>query len=140
MAGVFPRLVRRASLFALVLSLSFAAVAAAQNVGTISGTVNDAQGLAVPGATVSLVNRVSQTSQDTVSDENGKYNLANIPFGIYVLSARALKLIPKGQPFPITGVLEGAIARKWKVGAHVLDGDWTDVGRHDELKKARGLT
>lgn len=59
--------------------------------------------------------------------------------GIYVLSARAIKLIPKGKPFPITSVLEGCIARKWKVGAHVLDGDWTDVGRHDELKKARGL-
>ena len=42
MAG-FPRLVGARRYSASVLSLSFAAVAAAQNVGTISGTVNDAQ-------------------------------------------------------------------------------------------------
>ncbi|MFN7984298.1 MAG: TonB-dependent receptor [Vicinamibacterales bacterium] len=116
MAGVFPRLVRRASLFALVLSLSFAAVAAAQNVGTISGTVNDAQGLAVPGATVSLVNRVSQTSQDTVSDENGKYNLANIPFGIYVLSATLSGFSPAQQVVDVHSTVAIAADLQLKIG------------------------
>ena len=41
-----------------------AAPAFAQNVGTITGTVKDPQGLAIPGATVTLDNRVSQAAQN----------------------------------------------------------------------------
>ena len=59
--------------------------------------------------------------------------------GIYVLSKRALAMVPKNAPFPITGVFDRCLAKKLRVGAHVLDGDWMDVGRHDELRKARGL-
>ena len=85
MKAVLPRL--RLVLLALCFVLSGAAAASAQNVGTVSGAIRDAQGLPVPGATVNLLNRVSQTSQNGVSDGSGRYTLANIPFGIYVLSA-----------------------------------------------------
>src|SRR6188474_220481 len=91
MAGSLPRSTRPASAFlfliAIAMLLGAAREVAAQNVGTVAGAIKDAQGLAVPGTTVTLVNRVSQTSQETVSDEQGKYTLANVPFGIYVLSA-----------------------------------------------------
>jgi len=56
-------------LLAMVVGAFAAAPAFAQNVGTISGTVKDAQGLAIPGATVTLANRVSHASQNTVTDE-----------------------------------------------------------------------
>jgi len=91
MASSMPRSTRRASAFLFLIAISMllgaAQEVAAQNIGTVAGAINDAQGLAVPGAAVTLVNRVSGTSQETVSDEQGKYTLANVPFGIYVLSA-----------------------------------------------------
>jgi hypothetical protein len=59
--------------------------AAAQNVGTVAGTVKDSQGLALPGVSVALANRVSQAAQDTVTDAQGRYTLSNIAFGTYVL-------------------------------------------------------
>ncbi len=59
--------------------------------------------------------------------------------GIYVFSKPALAMVPKNEAFPITGVFEKCLAKNLLVGAHVVDGEWMDVGRHDELKKARGL-
>jgi hypothetical protein len=59
----------------------------AQSVGTVTGTVKDPQGLAIPGAVVTLGNRVSQTGQETVSDGAGKYLFENVPYGTYVLAA-----------------------------------------------------
>ena len=74
----------RAAAWAILLTLALGRVAMAQNVGTISGTVKDPQGLAVPGATVSLENRLSKASQETNTDESGRFTLANIAFGTYV--------------------------------------------------------
>ena len=59
--------------------------------------------------------------------------------GIYVFSKRALAMVPKNEAFPITSIFERCLAKKLPVGAHVLEGEWMDVGRHDELKKARGI-
>lgn len=95
------QIARRLSLFTLVVLLAGASNALAQNVGAVSGIVRDAQGLPVPGASVSLVNRVSQTSQDTVSDGEGHYALSNIPFGIYVLSASLPGFAPAQQVLDI---------------------------------------
>lgn len=58
----------------------------AQNAGTIAGTVKDPQGLAIPGATIVLANRVSQASQSAVSDEQGRFTLSNVAYGTYVLN------------------------------------------------------
>lgn len=116
MFGAMPRLVWRSCVLAVGLSVSFAAVAAAQNVGTVSGSVADAQGLAVPGATVSLVNRVSQTSQDTVSDERGKYTLANLPFGIYVLSATLSGFTPAQQVVDVHSTVPISADLQLKIG------------------------
>lgn len=59
--------------------------------------------------------------------------------GIYVLSPKALRMIPKRREYPITALFETCLAKKLPVGAHVLEGDWMDVGRHEELRKARGV-
>lgn len=59
--------------------------------------------------------------------------------GIYVLSPEVVRLVPKDTAYPITDLLLACIARDLPVGAHVLDGDWLDVGRHQELKRAQGV-
>lgn len=97
MVGAGVRLVRRVLVSAVVFAVATASAAFAQNVGTVSGRVTDPQGLGVPGATVNVTNRVSQTTQDTVSEADGKYTLQNLPFGIYVLSATLSGFAPTQQ-------------------------------------------
>ncbi len=59
--------------------------------------------------------------------------------GIYVFSPAALALVPRDTEYPITELLQACLKRAGGVGAHVLEGDWLDVGRHEELAKARGI-
>lgn len=60
--------------------------------------------------------------------------------GVYVLSPEALDRVPNDREFPITELFEILVSSGGdsSVAAHVLEGDWMDVGRHDELRKARG--
>ena len=60
--------------------------------------------------------------------------------GIYVLSPPAVAAVPPGQEYPITALFESLLAEGRPVGAHVLEAEWLDVGRHDELRRARGVT
>jgi dTDP-glucose pyrophosphorylase len=59
--------------------------------------------------------------------------------GIYVLSPAAVAGVPAGKEYPITALLESLLAEGQPVGAHLLEADWLDVGRHDELRRARGV-
>jgi hypothetical protein len=51
--------------------------------GTIVGTVKDAQGGAVPGATVTIVNKDNNLTKDTVTNTEGAYSIINVPAGTY---------------------------------------------------------
>jgi dTDP-glucose pyrophosphorylase/predicted transcriptional regulator len=62
----------------------------------------------------------------------------HINAGIYVLSPEILERVPQNQAFPITALIEQALALGDPVGAYRLSGDWIDVGRHDELRQAQG--
>jgi hypothetical protein len=89
----------------------------AQNVGTISGSVRDTQGLAIPGATVTLANRVSQASQNTVSDQDGRYVLNNVPFGTYVLTVSLSGFAPAEQVVELRSSVPIAKDVQLKIGA-----------------------
>src|SRR5215475_10484830 len=54
--------------------------------GTILGTVKDAQGAVVPGATVTATNLGTQFSKSAVSDGAGEYALRLLPVGDYVVA------------------------------------------------------
>ena len=49
--------------------------------GSIVGTVTDAQGAHVPGATVSIVSKETNLTRDTVTDSEGNFNLTNVLAG-----------------------------------------------------------
>lgn len=57
--------------------------------------------------------------------------------GIYVFSPKSLTLVPAKQEYPITSLLETLLERGLPVGAHVLEDEWLDVGRPEELRRAR---
>ena len=51
--------------------------------GSIVGVVQDAQGSSIPAATVTVVNKDTNLTQETVSNENGEYTLTNLQPGRY---------------------------------------------------------
>ncbi|MFN7914889.1 MAG: TonB-dependent receptor [Vicinamibacterales bacterium] len=116
MSKVLGRPRRRLFTFVVVCLLAVCAPASAQNIGTVSGVVKDSQGLAVPGASINLLNRVSQTSQDAVTDGEGKYTLANIPFGIYVLTATLQGFTPAQQVLDVHSTVAITADLQLKVG------------------------
>jgi hypothetical protein len=88
---------RRVVASLVVLACGCAGAASAQNVGSVSGTVKDPQGLAIPGANVVLANRVAQTKQETVAGEAGQFAFGNVPYGTYVLTASLTGFAPLEQ-------------------------------------------
>jgi len=58
--------------------------------------------------------------------------------GIYVLSPEAQRMVPKNTEFPMPQLFERCLVERLPVGAHLLRGDWIDVGRPDEFRRARG--
>jgi dTDP-glucose pyrophosphorylase len=59
--------------------------------------------------------------------------------GIYVLSPRVFQHIPKKTNYPMTTLLEEALNLGRRVGVYPVEEEWVDVGRHEELLKARGI-
>jgi iron complex outermembrane receptor protein len=71
---------------ALLITLS-AAPASAQSSGRIVGTVRDANGAPVGGAPITVTNQETGASQVVRSASNGAYEAANLPAGLYTVSA-----------------------------------------------------
>jgi hypothetical protein len=77
---------RRGIVAAFVIFFSLVPVLLAQsgsNSGTINGTVTDATGAIVPGATVTIGNTVSGYSKTATADAAGHYQFTNLPFNPY---------------------------------------------------------
>src|SRR5437762_9105798 len=87
-----------AALFALLAST---AAFAQTPTGTILGSVKDAQGGVVPGATVTATNLGTQFSRNTVTDTAGEYALRLLPLGDYML----LVTMPGFKNFTQTGIV-----------------------------------
>lgn len=60
---------------------------AAQGSVTIFGTVTDASGAVVPGATITATNAQTGFERVTVSDAGGTYAIAQLPVGVYTVKA-----------------------------------------------------
>ena len=55
---------------------------------TLSGTVRDASGLAVPKATILVTNTERGDTRQTETNDSGSYALPNLPTGQYRLEAQ----------------------------------------------------
>lgn len=69
--------------------ISFALPAHAQFRGSLRGTVTDAQGAVIPGATVTLTNKNTNEKMVSTSDQNGIYQFNALPPAPYRLTASA---------------------------------------------------
>src|SRR5678815_2696912 len=71
----------------LIFSLLFSSAAFAQtDKGTVTGTVADATGAVIPGATITATNTQTTLKYETVSTETGNFTLSQLPGGTYGLS------------------------------------------------------
>jgi hypothetical protein len=77
--------------FAAIVLFSFAAVAAAQEItGSISGTVKDANGAVVAGATVTITDSDKKVVARTVTtDDNGVFSAENLATAYYDIAVEA---------------------------------------------------
>lgn len=95
--------------------------------------------LAVRPHTVPIPFGVAQVDGDrlvSLAEKPSIHMLINA--GVYVLSPDALRLVPKGVEHPITELFDTCLSRGLDVGVHTLEHEWLDVGRHEDLKRARG--
>lgn len=68
----------------LVVAMLLATAAyAQQGRGTIFGTVTDATGAVVPGATITITNTATNVISTTISNDSGYYSLPNLQVGGY---------------------------------------------------------
>lgn len=58
--------------------------------------------------------------------------------GVYVVSPELLAFVKEGVEYPITDLIATALRRDLPVGAFELEGEWHDVGRPQDLRRARG--
>ena len=82
-------------LFVVPLVTTFVPPANAQTSGTISGLVQDASGGVLPGVTVTARNVATSLSRSSVTGSEGRYVLAAVPPGTYVLRAELTGFKPQ---------------------------------------------
>jgi len=74
------------SMAVFVLVLAAASPAAGQTFrGGIRGTITDATGAALPGATVTITNVATKLTRTVVTDREGNYFIPELPLGDYSL-------------------------------------------------------
>lgn len=81
---IFARLLVFTILFIVAASVSV--VRAQTSFGQISGTVSDATGAVVPGATVTVTDSATNQSRSTTTDKNGYYVITNLPVGTHTIT------------------------------------------------------
>ncbi len=91
-----------ACVFLLALRLSAQSLG---NTGTITGTVLDPSGSAIPKATVTIHNTVSGYSQSAVSGTDGSFRLVNLPRNPYHLEVKASGFADYSQDVDIRNAL-----------------------------------
>lgn len=57
--------------------------------------------------------------------------------GIYILNKSLLKMIPDGEFFDITDLMERILEMNLKLVTYPINGYWLDIGKHDDFKKAQ---
>jgi Carboxypeptidase regulatory-like domain len=72
----------------LVAALLATSSALAQSTATVQGIVTDSKGAVLPNATVIVRNRATSAERTTQTDNDGNYQVAALPVGIYQIEVR----------------------------------------------------
>lgn len=130
---------------ALLLAVAFAGPAAAQMTrGAVSGTVRDATGAVVPGATVTVTSVDTNQAKTTVSDAQGFYRVAALEPGPYTVRTELAGFTTvETRDVPVRTASEISLNVELKVGGTTEDVTVTAKPDAVELNKTNatiGLT
>ncbi len=101
--------------YALAFFLACGCLLAQRDLGTVSGTVTDAQGAAIPNSKVTLVNDATGVANSTQTNDAGAYNVPALPPGTYTLTVEASGfqkaqqkgvLVNPGEPIAVNMTLQ----------------------------------
>ena len=81
--------IRRGVTAVLLLLLTFVAAGAQESRGSLTGTVTDPNGAALPGATVEIKNVETNVANTATTNEEGNYNFPLLNSGKYTLIVTA---------------------------------------------------
>ena len=90
------------TLAALIFAVSTGAHAEGTTTGSLTGTLSDASGGVLPGATVTLSGPNIQGTRTETTDAQGTYRFRNLP-GPRLQDCRLAERIPRGHPGQRTG-------------------------------------
>src|SRR5882672_11246936 len=109
---------RIATVGALLLAVAFAGPAAARMTrGAVSGTVRDATGAVVPGATVTVTNTGTNQLKTAVSDAQGFYRVAALEPGRYTVRTELAGFSTvESRDIPVRTASEVSLNVELKVG------------------------
>src|SRR4051812_32838596 len=79
------------------LILGFATLTAQERSGTLTGLVTDAEHYVLPGARIELQPR----GQAAVSDQEGRFTMANLRPGDYTVTVSYVGLLPLTKPISV---------------------------------------
>lgn len=94
---IFPRVV----LLGLLVALFGITAAEAQIFGIVRGTVVDPQGLAIPGAGITITAQTSAFEQKTQTNERGQFIMAIVPVGLYTIQIEQTGFEDISQPLEV---------------------------------------
>jgi len=102
----------------IALAICFASIATAQsNSGSVTGTVTDPTGAAIPGANVTISNAVSGYTRTQTSDSAGHFHFVNVPFNPYELSVHSSGFQAATVHVDVNSMVPVAAPVKLSVGA-----------------------
>lgn len=115
--------------------------------GFAVGKLLDAHDASGAMATIAASEYHHEVPFGVVESENGRLRRIEekpvhtwpVNSGIYVLNPWLLSRVPRGTLYPITKLFEQCLDRGEPVGVWRMDDPWQDVGKPEELARARGL-
>jgi Carboxypeptidase regulatory-like domain/TonB-dependent Receptor Plug Domain len=96
---------------------TFVFAQATGNAGAIVGTVTDASGAVVPGATATILNPVSGYTRTATTDSAGEYRFANVPLNPYHMVIKAKGFAPLVQDVDVDSYVPIHLKIALSVGA-----------------------
>ncbi len=84
--------------------------------GTVTGTVKDPTGAVVQDATVEIRNPVTGFDRTAVTDKSGTFNIPNVPFNNYHLTANGAGFAPYARDIDVRSVVPMSVAVSLELG------------------------
>ncbi|WP_446743777.1 carboxypeptidase regulatory-like domain-containing protein [Silvibacterium acidisoli] len=104
--------------------------------GTLRGTVTDASGAVIPGATIELQNPVSGLHRTATADSQGQYQITNLPLNPYHMVVNATGFQSKMVDVEVRSYVPVVISTALTVGANATT---ITVEGNDLLEASSGL-